>query len=320
MELPEIGFGCSPYRGDGVVVDLSQVVEYALEVGYRLFDLAELYGNEGKVGEKLRGAKAPVREELYVVSKVWNTNHSYKHVIDACQRTVAQLGLGYVDLYLIHSPQAWRYTGPLDFPAEGSLEQYFDLAFPKDERALIDAVDIPIVETWRAMEELFSRGLSKAIGLSNFTVNQISQVVALAEISPTVVQVEINPYRKSQEVMSYCLDQGIKVMASSPLSAPGLLDDPLVRSLATKYGKSAAQIILRWDTQIDVIPIPSSTKKTHIATNFTISDFSLNEADLRVLDGLEEMRESASAVEEAAKGQGASGNDTFPKPAKIVIR
>ena len=292
MDLPETGFGCSPYRGDGVVVDLSQAVEYALDIGYRLFDSAELYGNERKVGEKLRGPKAPAREELCVVSKVWNTNHSYKHVISACERTVAQMGLGYIDVYLIHSPQAWRFRGPLDFPAGGSLGQYFELAFPKDERGQIEAVDIPIVETWRAMEELFSRGLAKAIGLSNFTVKQISQVVSLAEIPPTVVQVEINPYRKNKEVVNYCLDQGIKVIAFSPLAAPGLLDDSLVRSLATKYGKSAAQIILRWHILRGVIPIPSSINKAHIAANFAINDFSLNDADLKMLDGLEEMRKA----------------------------
>lgn len=292
MDLPEIGFGCSPYRGDGVVVDLSQAVEYALDIGYRLFDSAELYGNERKVGEKLRGAKAPAREELCVVSKVWNTNHSYKHVISACERTVAQMGLGYIDVYLIHSPHAWRYRGPLDFPAGGSLGQYFELAFPKDERGQIEAVDIPIAETWRAMEELFSGGLAKAIGLSNFAVKQISQVVALAKIPPTVVQVEINPYQKNEEVVSYCLNQGIKVIGSSPLAASGLLDDPLVRSLATKYGKLASHIILRWDILRGVIPIPSSANKTHIAANFMINDFSLSETDLKALDGLEEMREA----------------------------
>lgn len=295
MDLPEIGFGCSPYRGDGVVVDLSQAVEYALDIGYCLFDSAELYGNEREVGEKLRGAKAPAREELYVVSKVWNTNHSYKHVIGACERTVAQLGLGYVDVYLIHSPQAWRYKGPLDFPARGSLEQYFDLAFPKDERGQIETVDISTVETWRAMEELFTRGLVKMIGLSNFTVKEISQVVAFSETPPTVVQVEVNPYRKNDEVLSYCREKGIKVIGSSPLAYPGLLDDLFVNSLAGKYKKSAAQIILRWDVQRGVIPIPSSTHKTRIADNVKINDFSLSEADLRALDGLEEIRKGASA-------------------------
>ena len=294
MELPEIGFGCSPYRGDGVVVNLAQAVEYALDIGYRLFDLAELYGNEREVGEKLRGPKAPARDALYVVSKVWNTNHSYKHVIAACERTLTLLGFGYVDAYLIHSPEAWKYRGPLNFSVSGDLDQYLDVAFPKDGMGQIEKIDTPIAETWRGMEELFTRGLAKTIGLSNFSVKEISQVIAFSEIRPTVVEIEFNPYRRNDGVRSYCREQKINVIGYTPLAYPGLFDDPLVKSLAGKHNKSAAQIILRWAVQRGVIPIPSSSQRTHVAANIRINDFSLSKTDLMGLDKLEEIRVDGS--------------------------
>jgi diketogulonate reductase-like aldo/keto reductase len=294
MELPEIGFGCSPFRGNGVLINLAQAVEYALDIGYRLFDLAELYGNEREVGEKLRGPKAPAREEIYVVSKVWNTNHSYKHVIAACERTLTQLGLEYVDAYLIHSPDAWKNRGPLNFPGKGGLEKYYDLTFPKDEMGHIEKVNIPIAETWQAMEELFNRGLAKKIGLSNFSVKEISQIIAFSEIPPTVVEIEVNPYRRNDEVRSYCREQRIKVIGYTPLAYPDLLNDPLVKSLVGKYNKSAAQIILRWAVQRNVIPIPSSTQKNHILANISINDFNLSKTDLTGLDRLERTRVDGS--------------------------
>lgn len=286
--LPALGFGCSRYRGNGVYVDLKEAIEDALDIGYRLFDTAELYGNERQLGEILRRPGGPPRESLYVVSKVWNTNHAYDHVIAACEATLRELGLEYLDLYLIHWPHAWQHRRPLHGNIALEHHEAEAISFPRSPDGDIALADVPLHETWSAMEELTRRGLTRAIGVSNFDVAQLSALVASSRVGPAVHQIERHPYLNNAELVAWCEARDIQVMAHSPLSAPGLLHDPLLETLAQRYGKCPAQIVLRWNVQQGVIPIPSSTELSHITANFDIFDFHLAPEDMRAIDQLDQ--------------------------------
>jgi len=286
--LPALGFGCSRYRGNGVYVDLRDAIEDALDIGYRLFDTAELYGNEHQLGEILRRPGSPPRESLCIVGKVWNTNHAYDHVIAACEATLRALGLEYLDLYLIHWPHAWQHRRTLHDLMALDRDEAEAITFPRSPGGAISPADVTLHETWQAMEELHRRGLTRAIGVSNFDEAELSALVASAKIRPAVHQVEHHPYRTNAELVAWCETHDIQVMAHSPLSAPGLLHDPLLTTLAQRYGKSPAQIVLRWNVQQGVVPIPSSTERSHIVENFDVFDFHVAPDDMRALDQLDQ--------------------------------
>jgi alcohol dehydrogenase (NADP+) len=291
MNLPSIGFGCSPYRSSDDIVDLRDAFEDAWRAGYRLFDSAELYGNETSLGEALQLPGAPPREELFVVSKVWDTNHAFNHAIEACERTLDLMGLEYLDAYMIHSPQSLRYSGPLGFPTGATKESIVEKAYPWTNAGDPDTVDVPISETWGALETLHQRGLVRHLGLCNMEPRTITEVIDTARVSPTLVQVAFSPFEKRTDVLTFCRKRGIPVIGHSPLSPTGLLADPNVQAIAAHHSRTAAQIILRWAVQNGVVPIPSSTRPEHISSNIAIIDFQISESEMKTLDSLEKTPE-----------------------------
>ena len=286
MDLPSIGFGCSPYRNTGEVVDLSDAFVEAWRAGYRLFDSAELYGNEASLGRALRSPKAPPRHDLFVVSKVWDTNHAFDHATEACERSLGIMGLEYLDAYMIHSPQSLRHTGPLDFPPGSGREAVVAMAYPATDAGVLDTIDIPVSETWRALEALYDRGLVRHLGLCNFDTEKISQVIEIAKIPPTLVQIAFNPFERQEDVLSFCRQRGISVIGHSPLSPIGLLVQPDLEEIAARHRKTPAQTILRWAVQKGVVPIPSSADPDHITANLDIQAFHLSDSDMKIIDDL----------------------------------
>lgn len=281
--LPAVGFGCSPYRPGGRRVDLEDAVRVALAAGYRLFDVAELYGNERAVGRALRQAQAPPRGELCVVGKVWRTNFRPAALRQACEGSLRRLGLDAFDLYLLHAPEAWRHRGPLGDAEEIGWEELERRAVPRDGHGLPEPDDVPPAETWEAMQDLVRHGLAERIGVSNFKPEHIE---ALGPVPPVADQIASSPYEPGTETVEWCRRSGIHVMAHSPLSAPGLLDEPLVLELAGRHRRSAAQITLRWNVQRGLVPLPGSADPFHVAENLRVLDFGLAAAEMAAVDSL----------------------------------
>jgi alcohol dehydrogenase (NADP+) len=282
LRLPPVGFGCSRYR-DGEYVDRRASIRRALDAGYRLLDSAELYGNETRIGEILAEPGSPDRDALFLASKVWNTNHG--HVAAACEGTLAELGVEAVDCYLLHWPEAWAYTGPLRRLADLPVERQEELAFPTEggERA---TADVSLESTWRRMERLHDRGLASTLGVCNVDLATLGDLVAFARVPPAVVQVECHPYRPREELVEWCHERGIRVLAHSPLSAPGLLADPVVRSVAEAVGVSPAAAVLAWNVGRGVVPIPSSTDPDHVVENLAAAGCRLDADQHARLDDL----------------------------------
>jgi alcohol dehydrogenase (NADP+) len=283
VTLPPIGFGCSPFRADGRRVDLEAAVRAALAAGYRLFDGAELYGNERAVGRALRHPGAPPRGELRVVGKVWRTNHRPEPLRAACEGSLRRLGIDAFDLYLVHAPEPWRHVAPLVDVEDAGWDELERRAVPRDPRGFPVADDVPLAETWGAMGDLVRRGLAARIGVSNF---EPAHVEALGPGRPAANQIACSPYAPSQAIAEWCRARGIRVLAHSPLSAPGLLADPALGAVAARRGRTPAQVVLRWLLQRDLVPLPSSADPGHIAENLAALDFSLDAADVAAVDAL----------------------------------
>ncbi len=284
--LPPIGFGCSRYRGGSTYVDLGDAIEDALDMGVRLLDGAELYGNERQIGDILRRPGSPPREALFLISKVWNTNHAPEHLVAACEKTLCALQVDALDCYMLHWPTAWRHTGPLDDLVTLSHEEATARTFPTDEDGNILEADVPLEATWRATESLVRRGWARTLGVCNFERADLERLLALAEIPPAINQIERHPYRPQDALVDYCQAQGLRVMAHSPLSAPGLLDEPVLREVADAHGVTPAQVVLRWNVERGVVPIPSSTDPAHIATNLDVFRFALSDCEMARIDAL----------------------------------
>jgi diketogulonate reductase-like aldo/keto reductase len=283
MRLPPIGFGCSPFRAGGRRVDLADAVRVALAAGYRLFDLAELDGNERAVGEALASPEAPPRWELFLVGKAWRTNFRPATLRAACESSLQRLGCDAFDLYLLHAPEAWRHNGPLGEAAELGWDELERRAVPRDAQGNPDPDDVPPAETWGAMQDLVRRGLAAAAGVSNFTP---AQIAALGSPLPVANQIEHSPYQPNSETVEGCEGQGIRLMAHSPLSAPGLLAEPRLGELAASHRRTPAQVVLRWNVQRGLAPLPSSTDPGHIAENLHALDFQLDATAMAAVDSL----------------------------------
>lgn len=283
MDLPPIGFGCSPFRPGGRRADLEGAVRTAAAAGYRLFDLAELYGNERAVGRALGHSSAPPRSELFLAGKVWRTNFRPAALRQACEGSLLRLGVDAFDLYLLHAPDAWRHLGPLGDAEEMGWEELERRALPRaaEGRPLVD--DVPLAETWEAMQSLRSRGLVERIGVSNFTPQQIEE---LGPERPAVNQIACSPYEPDTETVAWCRERGIRLMAHSPLSAAGLLSEPLLADLAARHRSSPAQVVLRWNLQKGLVPLPSSTDPDHIVDNLRALDLELDDAAMTAVDSL----------------------------------
>jgi diketogulonate reductase-like aldo/keto reductase len=283
MRMPPIGFGCSPFRPGGRRVDLTGAVRAALAAGYRLFDLAELYGNERAVGGELCGAQAPPRRELFLTGKVWRTNFRPAALREACESSLQRLGVDAFDLYLLHAPEAWHHVAPLRDPEELGWEELERRAVPRGAEGAPEIDEVPLAETWGAMQELARRGLVERIGVSNFGPAQIE---ALGAEPPTANQVAGSPYQPDDETAGWCRQRGIRLMVHSPLSAPGLLAEPLLAELAGRHRCAPAQIVLRWNLQRGGVPLPSSTDTSHILANLRALDLELAAADMAAVDSL----------------------------------
>ncbi|MEC0298859.1 MULTISPECIES: aldo/keto reductase [Peribacillus] len=234
--------------------ELVNAVKVAIKHGYRSIDTAAIYENEEGVGQGIReGLKEAgiSREDLFVTSKVWNADLGYESAIAAYEKSLQKLGLEYLDLYLIH------------WPVEGKYK-----------------------EAWRALETLYKEGKVKAIGVSNFQIHHLKDLMEDAEVKPMVNQVECHPRLTQKEVQAFCKEQGIQLEAWSPLMQGELLDNEVLQAIATKHGKSVAQVILRWDLQNGIVTIPKSTKEHRIVENSTVFDFELTEEEMNQIDGL----------------------------------
>lgn len=284
IRLPPIGFGCSRYR-KGEYVDRRDSIATALDAGYRLFDSAELYGNEERIGDLLGTAGTPDRDGLFLVSKVWNTNH--KHVSEACEGSLDALGVDALDCYMIHWPEAWAYQGPLRNLAAKPPAKQEELTFPTDGDDP-EMVDVPLTETWRRMERLYDRDIVRTLGVCNITLDQLETIMDSARVLPAVVQIESHPYRPRTELIRACHERGIRVMAHSPLSAPGLLDEPILAVVAERHGVSPAAVVLAWNVERGVVPIPSSITSDHIVANLAAARLRLTDGDRERIAALED--------------------------------
>jgi len=258
-EMPAVGFGT--LIPDPVAT--KQAVRKAISVGFRHFDCAERYGNEEAVGEAVAEAVAGGtvrREELFITTKLWNTNHRPERVKAAFDASLRRLKLDYLDAYLIHTPYAF-------LPGE---EQD-----PRDENGqVIYDSGISLIETWNALEELVDSGRCGSIGLSDITLDKLKEIVANARIRPAIVQVEAHPYLPEWELLDYCQANEIVLLAFAPLGhamEPNLLADPVITGIAERLGKTPAQVALAWAVQRGTAFLTTSTKPLRIEENFSIS-------------------------------------------------
>ena len=319
MEMPLIGLGTWKSK-DGVVGD---AVKAAVRAGYRHIDCAHCYDNEHEVGKALQElieAGEVKRSELFIVSKLWNTKHEERDVERALRHTLAQLQLAYLDLYLVHWPLAWRRTeGAIEnFPRreDGSGPEY-DHERPRDDGrdGLVDPS-----ETWRGMEAVYDAGLTRAIGVSNFSERQLAALSADARVPCSVNQVESHPLLPQRELLVYCRQQKIVLTAYSPLgspdntrarkeSDPSLLRHERIVSIGAAYGKSAAQVLVRFHTQRGVVAIPKSKTPAYIAANLDTFDFTLSDEHMDELCALGD-----AAPFRYGPNEGAKSHPHFPWP------
>jgi diketogulonate reductase-like aldo/keto reductase len=248
VEMPWFGLGVFMSR-EGVEVE--NAVKMALKNGYRHIDTAAIYKNEKGVGKAIRESGIP-REEIFVTSKVWNTEQGYETTLAAFDESLEKLQMDYLDLYLVH--------------------------WPKGNRS---------VETWKALEELYKKGRVRAIGISNFLVHHLDEFLPHCKIMPAVNQYEFHPELMQPGLLEYCKKRGIQPEAWSPIMKGRVNDIPVMQALAAKYGKNPVQVVLRWDIQKGVVTIPKSVTPERIISNADIFDFELSDEDMAKIDKLD---------------------------------
>ena len=254
VAVPCLGFGT--YKTPEGEVGVASV-KTALETGYRHIDTAAFYGNESSVGRAIRAAGIP-REEIFVTTKVWNTERGYEKARASILASLDRLGLEYLDLCLIHWPATAR--------------QYEDW----------EAINR---DTWRAFAELHRLGKVRAIGVSNFKPHHLKTLME-TEVKPMVNQIELHPGQAQTETLAYCRDNGVLVEAWSPMGRGKLLDHPLITGIAAQYGKTPAQLCIRWCLQKGVLPLPKSVTPARIRENVQVFDFTISPEDMARLDAM----------------------------------
>lgn len=248
VQIPRLGLGVYQIS----IGDTLRSVRYAIKLGYRHIDTASLYGNEADVGRAVMESGIP-REEIFVTTKVWNTDQGYDHTVRACERSLQRLGLTYIDLYLIH------------WPVRGMGN-----------------------DTWKAMIQLMKSGKARAIGVSNYDIIQMQEILQNFDVPPSVNQVEFHPFLFQEELLQFCNNNNIQLEAYSPLTRGKKLNHPVLRGLEHKYSRTSAQILIRWSLQHNLVVIPKSGHENRIKENSQVFDFQLDEKDMKLLDSLNE--------------------------------
>jgi len=248
IKIPSIGFGTYKSGSDE---ETSEIIKNALNLGYKLIDTASFYNNEIGIGKGIKESGVN-REDIFLVTKLWNEDHGYDKTIKAFNESLKKLQVDYIDLYLIHWPNKLNN------------------------------------ETWRAFEDLYESGKVKAIGVCNFKECHLEELKKSAKIMPMVNQVEIHPFTIKNNIVNYCNDNNIKVIAWSPISRGRVLENELMIELAQKYNKSIVQIVLRWHMQRGIIPIPKSSNKDRIKDNIDVFDFEICSEDMKRINDLDE--------------------------------
>jgi len=249
IEMPLLGLGVY-LTPDGKIC--RQAVTEALDFGYRHVDTARIYENEKSVGKAIHESEIP-REEIFVTTKLWNSDHGYDRTIAACKESLDRLGMDYVDCYLIHWP-----------------------------------VEELRSESWRAMETLHEEGLCRSIGVSNYMIHHLEELMGECNVVPAANQVEFSPFLFQERLLAFCRSQGIMLQAYSPLTKGQRLDDPLLATIADRHGVTAAQVLIRWALQHDVVVLPKSQDPQRIRENGSIYGFELTEEEMQQLNGLDE--------------------------------
>jgi diketogulonate reductase-like aldo/keto reductase len=245
--MPLLGLGVYLMRAGR---ETYEAVRTALDTGYRLVDTASLYGNEEDVGRAVRDSRVP-REEVFITTKLWNSDHGHTAAFRAFETSLQRLGLGYIDLYLIHFPVP-RLRG----------------------------------ESWRALETVLSSGMARAVGVSNYTERHLTELLLDAAVVPAINQVEFSPFLYQRDLLAFCRAQGIQLEAYAPLTAGRRLDDPRITAIARKHDRTNAQVLLRWAIQHNVVVIPKSRQAQRIEENARIFDFELSPEDVSTLNSL----------------------------------
>lgn len=248
-EIPNLGLGVYQTPPGEMTF---QAVKYALSVGYRHIDTAKLYGNEGDVGRAVMESGIQ-RDEIFVTTKVWNSEQGYDLTLRAFEGSLRRLNLAHVDLYLIH------------WPVRGK-----------------------IAETWKAMVKILKEGKSRAIGVSNYQIGELQETMETSDIVPAINQVEFHPFLYQKSLLRFCENNKIHVVAYSPLTRGRRLDHPSIERVSKKYGRTPAQILIRWSLQHGLGVIPKSTRPERIFENSLVFDFQIEADDMNMLDSLNE--------------------------------
>ena len=251
VQMPQLGLGVFKMEEGN---ETENAVKAAVEFGYRHIDTAALYGNEVGVGRGIRSGMVP-REEIFVTTKVWNSDLRQGTIKEAFEESLRKLDIGYIDLYLVH------------WPVKGHF-----------------------VDAWKVMEELAEDDRVRAIGVCNHTVEQLERVLEIADIVPAVNQVELHPVNQQQGLRNFCREHGIHVEAWGPLGQGRLLDHPTIERVAKKHDVSPAQVMIRWELQHDLITIPKSSKVHRIQENGSVYHFELSDDDMEAIDALDEAK------------------------------
>lgn len=274
--IPQFGLGTWLSK-KGEVYD---AIREAIKIGYRHIDCAAIYGNEKEIGSAIHDAIShgdTTRNELWITSKLWNSSHRLADVEPAIRKTLSDLQLDYLDLYLIHWPIAL---------AEG-------VSMPENGSEYISLKDIPLGETWQGMEKINTSGFSKHIGVSNFSIQKLKEIFSNSSISPEMNQVELHPFLQQSELLNFCTGNNIFITAYSPLGRPGqsekqkVVDHSIVKEIAAKHSCSEAQVVIAWALSRGTSVIPKSVNPSRLKENFDAQNVELTDDDMKEISGLD---------------------------------
>lgn len=255
LELPNIAFGTWKFPNDGTTIE---IIKNAIKSGYRYIDTAKAYGNEEYIGKGLKASNTD-RKDIIIGGKLWNADRGFDNIVKACKETIKTLDCEYLDVYLVH------------WPASKAVHNNW--------------IEINN-ETWRAMEHLYDIGLVKVIGVCNFKINQLEELIKEATIKPMINQIEFHPGFMQKDIVEYCKKENILVEAWSPLGSGKMLKKEELKLIANKYEKDIAQICIKWCLQNGVLPIPKTKEPDRMKSNLNVFDFQISNEDMEYLNNL----------------------------------